>query len=131
MNKTIFILPLLVIMVGCLPSIAIKSVGEAPKDPKPFPQLSERNRLLGALLPERTCYDVLHYDINLDIDVDKKYLEGYVDITAVAVADFTTLQIALAKTMQLNGVYFLDKTLTAIRVEDAVIVEFPLLRKGS
>ena len=60
-------------MVGCLPSIALKSIFEAPKDPKSFPQLSERNRLLGALLPERTCYDVLHYDINLDIDTDKKY----------------------------------------------------------
>ena len=100
-------------------------MGEPPENPKSFPKLSERNRLLGALLPERTCYDVQHYDINIDIDTDKKYIKGHVDITATAVADFTILQVDLAKDMQLNGVYYLGKQLTATRREDAVIVQFP------
>ena len=92
-------------IIGCLPIQLPQSMGEPPAKAASFPKLKERNRLLGALLPERTCYDVQHYDINIDIDVDKKYLKGYVDFTAVAVNDFTILQIDLAKGMQLNGVY--------------------------
>jgi hypothetical protein len=61
------------------------------------PKLSERNRLLGALLPERICYDIQHYDINIEIDVERKYLKGYVDFDAIAVNDFNFLQIDLSK----------------------------------
>lgn len=132
MNKIIFILPVLAIMFGCLPKILTRSsMGEAPKEPKSFPELSERNRLLGALLPERICYDIQHYHINLDIDPNLKYLKGYVDITAVTLSDFTLLQIDLAKSMQLNGVYYLENILNTTRVEDAVMVEFPPMKQGA
>ena len=131
MNKTNFLLPVVAMMFGCLPMRGPQSMGEPPENPKSFPKLSERNRLLGALLPERTCYDVQHYDINIDIDTDKKYIKGHVDITATAVADFTILQVDLAKDMQLNGVYYLGKQLTATRREDAVIVQFPQVDRGS
>ena len=88
-----------------------------------------RNRLLGALSPERTCYDVQHYDINIDIDVDKKYVKGYVDFTAVAIDDFTVLQVDLAKDMQLNGVYYLGNKLETTRKKDAVFVNFPKINR--
>ena len=90
-----------------------------------IPKLTERNRLLGVLLPERSCYDVQHYDINMDIDVQKKYIKGYVDFTAIAVNNFTMLQVDLAKSMQLNGVWYQDNQLSTSRKEDAILVEFP------
>jgi len=104
-------------------------MGEPPENAASFPILKERNRLLGALSPERTCYDVQHYDINIDIDVDKKYVKGYVDFTAVALDDFIVLQIDLAKDMQLNGVYYLGNKLETTRKKDAVFVEFPKINR--
>ena len=93
--KIISLLPVIVLIIGCLPVHLPQSMGEPPENAASFPKLKERNRLLGALSPERTCYDVQHYDINIDIDVDKKYVKGYVDFTAVAVDDFTVLQLSL------------------------------------
>jgi len=77
--KIISLLPAIVLIIGCLPVHLPQSMGEPPENAASFPKLKERNRLLGALSPERTCYDVQHYDINIDIDVDKKYVKGYVD----------------------------------------------------
>ena len=128
--KTIVTIILIMIVNGCSSDQRRDSMAMPPEKPEPFPKLTERNRLLGDLLPERTCYDVKHYMINMDIDVKKKYIKGFVDITATATEDFTRLQVDLARKMKLNGVYFLDKTLKTTRKEDAVFVEFPRVTEG-
>jgi len=128
--KTIVTIILIMIVNGCSSDQRRDSMAMPPEKPEPFPKLTERNRLLGDLLPERTCYDVKHYMINMDIDVKKKYIKGFVDITATATEDFTRLQVDLARKMKLNGVYFLDKTLKTTRKEDAVFVEFPRVMEG-
>ena len=96
-----------------------------------LPELTERNRLLGELLPERICYDVQRYDLNINIDVKKKALSGYVDFKAIAVNDFTTLQIDLASSMYLDSVIYKDRPLTTNRTEDAVLVNFPQIDQGN
>jgi hypothetical protein len=113
---------LTIFFAGCT-SLLNKSTIEVPK-------LSEKNRLLGALLPERICYDVQHYDINIDIDVDNKYLKGYVDFDAIAVNDFNLLQIDLAKSMKLNNVEYKGEKLSTSRKEDAVFIDFPNISAG-
>ena len=128
--KTIVAIILIIIVNGCSSDQRRDSMAMPPEKPEPFPKLTERNRLLGDLLPERTCYDVKHYMINMDIDVKKKYIKGFVDITATATDDFTRLQVDLARKMRLNGVYFLDQKLKTTRKEDAVFVEFPIVREG-
>ena len=128
--KTIVAIILIIIVNGCSSDQRRDSMAMPPEKPEPFPKLTERNRLLGDLLPERTCYDVKHYMINMDIDVKKKYIKGFVDITATATDDFTRLQVDLARKMRLNGVYFLDKKLKTSRKEDAVFVEFPKVAQG-
>ena len=95
-----------------------------------LPELTERNRLLGELLPERICYDVQRYDLNINIDVKKKALSGYVDFKAIAVNDFIALQIDLASSMYLDSVIYKDRPLTTNRTEDAVLVDFPLIDQG-
>ncbi|MBT5994178.1 MAG: M1 family peptidase, partial [Candidatus Marinimicrobia bacterium] len=116
---------------GCVtipqPGMKVPSSTHKPTIPK----LTERNRLLGALLPERSSYDVQHYDINMDIDVENKSVKGYVDFTAIAVNDFTKLQVDLAKAMQLNGVWYQEKQLTTSRSEDAVFIDFPEVKEGT
>ena len=128
--KTIVTIILIMIVNGCSSDQKRGSMAMPPEKPEPFPKLTERNRLLGDLLPERTCYDVKHYMINMDIDVKKKYIKGFVDITATATDDFTQLQVDLARKMRLNGVYFLDQKLKTSRKEDAVFVEFPRVTEG-
>ena len=117
-------------MIGCNSEQSRESMAIPPDKPESFPKLTERNRLLGDLLPERTCYDVKHYLINMDIDVDKKYIKGFVDISASAEENFTSLQFDLARKMKLNGVYYLDQKLKTTRKKDAVFVEFPDVKKG-
>ena len=121
---------LVIVFAGCIPMQPQKVLKPVSTHQPAIPKLTERNRLLGALLPERSCYDVQHYDINIDIDVEKKYLKGYVDITALAVNNFTRLQVDLGKDMQLNGVWYLENPLTTTRKEDAVYVEFPEVNMG-
>ena len=130
LRKLVCIQIILLITLGCNSEQNRKTMAMPPDEPESFPKLTERNRLLGDLLPERTCYDVKHYLINMDIDVDKKYIKGFVDISASAEENFTSLQFDLARKMKLNGVYYLDKTLKTTRKKDAVFVEFPNVNKG-
>ena len=125
-----FFLLIIIFNINCISKRSENEIIEPPDKAKLFPELSERNRLLGALLPERTCYDVLHYMINIDIDIDKKYIKGFVDIKSIATTDFSILQFDLARKMKLNRVEYLDKNLKTSRNKDAVYVEFPLIKKG-
>ena len=125
-----FFLLFIISNTNCISNPSENEIIEPPDRAKLFPELSERNRLLGALLPERTCYDVLHYMINVDIDIDKKYIKGFVDIKSTATTDFSKLQFDLARKMKLNRVEYLDKNLKTSRNKDAVFVEFPLIKKG-
>ena len=128
--KTILAIIFIIIISGCSSEQRADSMSMPPEKPELFPKLTERNRLLGDLLPERTCYDVKHYSINIDIDVKKKYIKGFVDITATATGDFTKIQVDLARKMRLNGVYFLDQKLKTSRKEDAIFIEFPKIALG-
>ena len=133
MKKLTYLLSFLffiIFNIHCISNRSENEIIEPPAKVKSFPELSERNRLLGALLPERTCYDVLHYMINVDIDIDKKYIKGFVDIKSTATTDFSKLQFDLARKMKLNRVQYLDKNLKTSRKKDAVFVEFPLIREG-
>jgi len=64
-----------------------------PDEAEVYPELTERNRLMGSLPAERKCYNVSHYDLNLEIDMDQKTIAGYNTITALAVNNFTKLQV--------------------------------------
>ena len=130
LSKSVCIQFILLLTIGCNSEQNRTTMAMPPDEPESFPKLTERNRLLGDLLPERTCYDVKHYLINMDIDVDKKYIKGFVDIRASAEENFTSLQFDLARKMKLNGVYYLDQTLKTTRKKDAVFVEFPNVNKG-
>ena len=130
LSKLVCIQFILLLTIGCGSEQNRTTMAMPPDEPESFPKLTERNRLLGDLLPERTCYDVKHYLINMDIDVDKKYIKGFVDISASAEENFTSLQFDLARKMKLNGVYYLDQTLKTTRKKDAVFVEFPNVNKG-
>lgn len=53
----------------------------------------------GKLTPLRTCFEVKHYDIAVQVIPAKKYITGSNAITFQATADFRELQLDLAATM--------------------------------
>ncbi len=132
MNGKLFPLLLVFLIIGC----SRMRYGHAPTVTVPakeahFPKLTERNRLMGVQSPERTCYDVTYYRINLTVDSEQKYLRGYVDISARVVRNFSRLQVDLAQTMTLNRIRFQGQDLSYVRDEDAVFVQFPAMEAGT
>ena len=102
-----------------------------PEKADTYPELTERNRLMGSLPAERMCYNVSHYDLNLEIDMDQKTIAGYNTITALAVNNFTKLQVDLSKSMNIENISYNDQSLLYTRKEDAVFVEFPAISAGT
>ncbi|MBK7425951.1 MAG: hypothetical protein IPI60_02390 [Saprospiraceae bacterium] len=91
--------------------------------------VSEKDLLKGGLGPERTCYDVLHYRIDIEIDPSKRMIDGKVDIVFKALEDFTVMQIDLYDNMQIHEILHENKPLIFDRKYDAVFVTLPQIKK--
>ncbi len=81
--------------------------------------------LRGALRPERTCYDVHYYALDLRVDPRKEAIRGAVDMSYSVVEDFERLQIDLFKNMKVDRILLDDKELSYTREENAVFIQFP------
>lgn len=80
--------------------------------------------LRGELRPERTCFDVTYYDLNLDIDFDNQTISGYNDIHFTVEEDFKTLQIDLFENMLIDSIVHQNQNLSFERQFNAVFVDF-------
>ncbi len=87
---------------------------------------SKADSLKGMLSAERTCYDVKFYDLNLAVDVNRKFIKGYVDIFFKTTEALEVLQIDLAKDLKITEISISDLPLTFHRLFDAVYVHFPM-----
>lgn len=96
-----------------------------PKKAGTYPKETKQNKLLAETTKYRTCFDVLHNDINIEVVPSKKFISGKVKITAKAVNNFDTLQIDLYKNMILKSVEFENQALTYKREEGAIFVKMP------
>ncbi len=92
--------------------------------------VSEKDILKAALRPERTCYDVLHYRIDIEINPAKRMLSGKVDIVFKALEDFNVMQIDLYENMEIHEILYENKPLIFDRKYDAVFVTVPDVKKG-
>lgn len=90
---------------------------------------SEADTLRGMLRPERTCYDVNFYGLNIKIDPDKRSLNGFVEMAYSTLEDFQTLQIDLYQNMDILKISHHDKELDFRRIHNAVFVDFPKIQK--
>jgi aminopeptidase N len=86
--------------------------------------------LRGALRPERTCYNVHYYELQVLIDPATKSISGSVAVHFHVMEDFERLQLDLYKNMQIDRVEAGGKELDFERIEDAVFVQTPTFRKG-
>ena len=87
---------------------------------------SRKDSLRGNLTSLRTCYDVVFYDLFLNIDENSKSLVGSSNsIHFQAKENFNKIQIDLAQNMQINKIEFLNEDLIFERDFDAVYIYFP------
>ncbi|MDQ3046438.1 MAG: M1 family metallopeptidase [Bacteroidota bacterium] len=88
--------------------------------------------LRGDLSEMRLCYDVLFYDLDIKVDIEKKFLSGANTIRFLVVNDFKTFQIDLFKNMNIEKIVFNKQDVLFRREFNAVFVEFPdTIRKGN
>jgi aminopeptidase N len=92
-------------------------------------KFTEADTLRGMLRPERTCFDVTFYDINLNVDIEKQFIGGFVDVEYTILNDFRTLQLDLFENMRILSITSNNQSLLFRRQYNAVFVEFPVLQK--
>ncbi len=94
-------------------------------------QFTEADSLRGMLRPERTCYDVTFYELNIKIDIEDRFIEGYVDMHFEVKEDFEFLQIDLYENMKIVGIELHGFPLTFDRLHNAVFVRLPMQKVGN
>ena len=93
---------------------------------------TRKDSLHGGLRFERTCYDVLRYDLNIKINPEEKSIIGYNDITFKVINTTTKIQIDLFANMNIDSIIVNNKKLSYKREFDAVFINFPYaLEKNS
>ena len=85
---------------------------------------TRKDSLHGGLRFERTCFDVLHYDLNIKINPDNQSIMGYNDITFKTVENTSKIQLDLFENMQIDSIVFNAKKLSYKREFEAVFVNF-------
>jgi aminopeptidase N len=88
-------------------------------------QFTRSDSLRGGLRPERTCYDVTYYELNIKIDTGEHSIAGTSRIVFKTLADFKTLQIDLYENMKINSITTGGKECTYRREFNAVFVDVP------
>ena len=89
-----------------------------------LPELTPNNYLIGNLNDNRSSYRVSFYDINIDFDIEKKSIDGYVTIKAESIRDLNLLQVDLAENLSIKKVIHEGNELSFSREYDAVLIDF-------
>jgi len=121
MKKKYSIFLLYVLLVACNANVANLRPHGSQTD---TPELTRNNYLMGFLNEYRSSYDVTYYDINIDFDIQKKSIDGFVTIKAKSLDDIDTLQVDLAKNLNIQKITYKDTSVEYSREEDAVMVYF-------
>ncbi len=89
--------------------------------------------LKGGLTPERTCYDLTSYHLDVRLDPTNKTIGGANKISFKTLKDFTTMQIDLWSNLPISKITFDDGAVAKFTRElNAVFVELPeTVRKDS
>ena len=105
------------ILLFCLVIISAQTLSAQEK-------FTRKDSLQGGLRIERTCYDVLRYDLNIKINIDDKSIVGYNDIQFKVVENTKKIQLDLFENMQVDSIVFNSKKLNYKREFNAVFIDF-------
>lgn len=89
------------------------------------PVVEPKDSMQGGMRPERSCYDVLFYDLTVRIMPDSKSIEGSNGITFKVLTNTKKIQIDLFPEYKINSIKLNDNDLTYTRKYGAVFIDFP------
>ena len=91
---------------------------------------TRKDSLFGGLRPERTCFDVLRYNLNIKINPTEKTIVGFNEIQFKIVDNTSKIQLDLFDNMKIDSIVLNTKKLKYTREYNAVFIEFgsPLLQ---
>ena len=93
---------------------------------------TRKDSLQGGLREERTCYDVLRYDLNIKINPTEKSVIGFNEIKFKIDDDTQKIQVDLFDNMKIESIVWNNKKLSYTREYHAVFIDFPeVLKKGT
>ncbi len=81
--------------------------------------------LRGMLTPERSCYDVTYYHLDIAIDTTQKSIQGKNLIQFKVVQPFTRMQVDLFANLNVDKIVYAGKELKYTRDGNAVFIDFP------
>ncbi|MFC6877983.1 M1 family metallopeptidase [Flavobacterium myungsuense] len=85
---------------------------------------TRKDSLHGGLRPERTCFDILHYDLNVKINPEEKSIVGFNDITFKVIENSDKIQLDLFENMKIDSIVLNSKKLNYTREFNAVFINF-------
>ncbi len=88
---------------------------------------TRKDTLQGGLRPERTCFDVLRYDLNIKINPEEKSVVGFNNITFKVVNSTSKIQLDLFENMQIDSIVFKAEKLNYKREFNAIFIDFPFV----
>src|SRR5688572_24535026 len=100
--------------------VAISTYAQALTEQKKV--YTRADTLRGALRPERTCYDVTFYELNLTIDSQQRSISGSNKIVFKTLTAFQHMQIDLYENMQISAIQSAGRDLHFKREFNAVFV---------
>ena len=92
---------------------------------------TRKDSLHGGLSFERTCYNVLRYDLNITVSPEEKSIVGFNDITFQVVENTNKIQIDLFANMAVDSIVSNGKKLNYTREFDAVFVNVDNLQQNT
>lgn len=87
------------------------------------PAYTRADTLRGSLRPERTCFDVTFYELNIKIDTGQRSITGSNRIVFNTIEDFKTLQLDLFENMKVMSITAGGKELKYRRDGNAIFVK--------
>jgi aminopeptidase N len=87
---------------------------------------TQKDSIHGGLRFERTCYDVLRYDLNITVNPDEKSIKGSNEITFKVVENTTKIQVDLFENMTIDSIILDKKKCNFTRKYDAVFIDVNL-----
>lgn len=87
-------------------------------------EFTRKDSLQGGLRFERTCFDVLRYDLNIKINPDEKSIVGFNEITFKVVESTSKIQLDLFDNMLIDSIIYNSKKLNYTREFNAVFIDF-------
>ncbi len=88
---------------------------------------TKKDSLQGGFSKERMCFDVKQYNLNITLNIEKKQIIGYNEITFEPLENTEKIQLDLFENMQIDSIVFQDKKLNYKREFNAVFINFPTI----